>query len=74
MICYVYITIQRRGLKRNDIDNKSKQSHYFIKFTNNETISTNLERLCRNTFVLNNTVGPNSISKAELIEMFNKNL
>lgn len=62
------------GVISTDIDNKAKQSHYFIKFTNNETLSANLERLRRNTFVLNNTIGPNSIAKTELIEMFNKNL
>ena len=62
------------GVISTEINNKAKQSHYFIKFTNNETLSANLERLRRNTFVLNNTIGPNSIAKTELIEMFNKNL
>jgi hypothetical protein len=54
-----------------DID-KSIQSHYFIKFTNNKTISENVEKLKSIKFDFNNTVGPKSISKQELIKEFNK--
>ena len=55
-----------------DIDNKSCQSHYFIKFINNQSIDTNIEILKLLYFKFNNTVGPKSISKQELIEEFNK--
>lgn len=53
-----------------EIDNKSFQSHYFITFTNNKIIDENIEKLIK--FNFDNTVGPKSISKQELIEEFNK--
>lgn len=71
---------------------KSEQSHYFIKFTNNKTKEENLEKIFENNLELlekkkekeylilcklfenNNTVGPRSISKPELIKEFNKHL
>ncbi len=56
----------------NNIDNKSEQSHYFIKFTNNKTIEETMNKLKDLTFETNNTVGPKSISKQELIKEFNK--
>ena len=55
-----------------NIDEKSIQSHYFIKFTNNKTLHDNLKRLSKINFEFNNTVGPNSISKQELIRKFNQ--
>jgi hypothetical protein len=55
-----------------EINDKSTQSHYFIKFTNNKTIEQNIEKLKLLQFEFNNTVGPKSISKPELINEFNK--
>jgi hypothetical protein len=55
-----------------EIDNKSIQSHYFIKFTNNKSINENIKLLQKIFFEFNNTVGPKSISKQELIKEFNK--
>jgi predicted RNA methylase len=55
-----------------DIQDKSIQSHYFIKFINNKTIDENLDKLKNIKFESNNTVGPKSISKQELIKEFNK--
>lgn len=55
-----------------EINDKSEQSHYFIKFTNNESIKNNLKKLEKITFDFNNTVGPKSISKQELIIKFNE--
>lgn len=55
-----------------EINNKSSQSHYFIKFTNNNTVDKNIEILQSIKFDFNNTVGPKSISKPELIQEFNK--
>ena len=54
------------------ISTKSEQSHYFIKF--NEPISSQLyEQLAKlNYGGKDNTVGPRSISKQELIKEFNK--
>lgn len=55
-----------------EIDDKSEQSHYFIKFINNKTIDENIKKLKEIKFEFNNTVGPKSISKPELIKEFNK--
>ena len=60
------------GTIMKEINNKSFQSHYFIKFTNNKTIDENIEKLKLIKFNFNNTVGPKSISKPELIDEFNK--
>jgi hypothetical protein len=54
-----------------NIDEKSVQSHYFIKFTNKKTIQENIQNLYQITYDFNNTVGPKSISKQELIFKFN---
>lgn len=54
------------------IDKKSIQSHYFIKFKNNKSITDNINLLKVIQFNHNNTVGPRSISKQELIKEFNK--
>jgi len=53
------------------IDEKSIQSHYFIKFTNGKSINDNINILSSITYNFNNTVGPKSISKQELICKFN---
>ena len=58
------------GIISKNIIDKSEQSHYFIKFINNKTI--NIENLKEIKFDFNNTVGPKSISKQELIKEFNK--
>jgi predicted RNA methylase len=55
-----------------NIDEKSIQSHYFIKFINGKNIAQNLEILKSIQFNHNNTVGPRSISKQELINKFNQ--
>jgi hypothetical protein len=68
------ISFRRVGVYAGKIDtettDKSIQSHYFIKFTkkiNKETIDS----LINIIFDTDNTVGPKSISKQELIEKFN---
>lgn len=60
------------GTIMKEIKDKSFQSHYFIKFTNNKPIEANIQKLKAIKFDFNNTVGPKSISKQELIEEFNK--
>ena len=60
------------GTIMTEINNKNIQSHYFIKFINNKTINENIEKLKLIKFNFNNTVGPKSISKPELINEFNK--
>lgn len=59
------------GTITREINNKSIQSHYFIRFTNDKTIDDNIENLKQIKFECNNTVGPKSISKQELIKEFN---
>jgi len=56
------------GIIDTQIDNKSIQSHYFIRFTNNKTVEDNIVKLSNIAFEFNNTVGPRSISKQELIK------
>ena len=71
------ISFRRVGVYAGKIDTdivKSEQSHYFIKFTNDKSINENLEALKHVKFEHNNTVGPRSISKPELIIEFNKYL
>jgi hypothetical protein len=55
-----------------DIDKKSIQSHYFIKFTNDKSLNDNITNLSTINYSFNNTVGPKSISKQELIKEFIK--
>jgi len=59
-----------------EINNASIQSNYFIKFINiddnTDFIRENTEKLKTIKFNFNNTVGPKSISKQELINEFNK--
>lgn len=70
------ISFRRVGVNAGTIDinieNKSEQSHYFIKFNNNLTLDKNIIKLHKIKFEFNNTVGPKSISKQELIMEFNK--
>jgi predicted RNA methylase len=53
------------------IDKKSIQSHYFIKFTDSNLINEKIKKLSAIKYDFNNTVGPKSISKQELIFNFN---
>ena len=70
-----HISFRRVGITAGHISkniiNKSPQSHYFITFTNNKTIDDNIETLKKISFSHDNTVGPKSISKQELIKEFN---
>ena len=69
------ISFRRVGVNAGVIDKKkdekSIQSHYFIKFTNEKSTDDNISKLSTITYDFNNTVGPKSISKQELIFKFN---
>ena len=69
------VSFRRVGVNAGTIDTrineKSPQSHYFIRFTNNKSISENIAKLSTITYDFNNTVGPKSISTQELICKFN---
>ena len=69
------ISFRRVGVYAGKIEtniDKSEQSHYFIQFTNEKLLCENINKLQNIQFQTNNTVGPKSISKQELIEEFNK--
>ena len=70
------ISFRRVGVNAGDvstiIEGKSKQSHYFIKFTAEESKRNFFYNYDKGVFKFDNTVGPRSISKPELIEVFNK--
>ena len=69
------ISFRRVGIYAGTIDreinNKSHESHYFIKFNNPLTEKKYIELSNINYPSKNNTVGPRSISKQELIKEFN---
>lgn len=75
---YPDLSFRRIGVNAGAIDtqitNKSIQSHYFIRFTNGKSIDENLKRLSGIEYPSENTVGPKSISKQELIQQFNNRL
>ena len=55
------------------IEQKSKESHYFIRFDEGIVVSEGLlDTLKQIVFDTNNTVGPKSISKKEVIREFNR--
>jgi len=57
------------GKIETETENKSTQSHYFVKFYNDVDIEELKNKI---KFECNNTVGPKSISKQELIKEFNQ--
>jgi predicted RNA methylase len=69
------ISVRRVGVNAGsiytNIDDKSIQSHYFISFTNGKSTNENMIRLSSINYEFDNTVGPKSISKQELIRKFN---
>ena len=68
------ISFRRVGITAGEVSkdfaDKNIQSHYFIKFTNAKTVDENMAKITRLSFASNNTVGPRSISKTELITLF----
>ena len=69
------ISIRRVGVYAGkiskDIENKSPQSHYFIQLKNGIDVDTFISKYASITFEEDNTVGPKSISKQELICQLN---
>ena len=71
------ISVRRVGVNAGAINtntDQSIQSHYFIKFTNQKSTDDNIAQLIKIKYKFNNTVGPKSISKQELIKEFNQYL
>ncbi len=69
-ISFVRVGVKAGSLYKEVIE-KNINSHYFIKFTNEKSIDENINTLSNITYDFNNTVGPKSISKQELIFKFN---
>ncbi len=70
-IAFRRVGVNAGTIHSRNIEEKSIQSHYFIKFTNNKSVEENIETLSCINYDFNNTVGPKSISKQELISKFN---
>lgn len=70
------IALRRVGVYAGRMDNvtedKNIQTHYFIKFLNSSSLEENMLDLGKVEFTHDNTVGPKSISKPEVIREFNK--
>ena len=70
------LSVRRVGVNAGNvsqiIDDKSEESHYFIKFIEKKISDDIISKLNSITFeCCNFTVGPKSISKQELIKEFN---
>tara|TARA_Y100000741_G_scaffold362843_1_gene349622 strand:+ start:1174 stop:2043 length:870 start_codon:yes stop_codon:yes gene_type:complete len=72
-ICFRRIGVNAGAIK-DDITECSENSHYFIRFTNDKKLEDNIDSISKLQFQFNNTVGPKSISKPELISRFNRKL
>jgi predicted RNA methylase len=70
-ISFIRVGVKAGTIDNKNIDEKNVQSHYFIKFTNGKSVQENIDSLKPITYDFNNTVGPKSISKQELICKFN---
>lgn len=70
------ISIRRVGVNAGAVDTmietKSTQSHYFIRILNHVPAAEVIPKLSQISYDFNNTVGPKSISKQELIKEFIK--
>jgi hypothetical protein len=70
-----HVSVRRVGVNAGivceDTEDKSPQSHYFLKFTNEKLINQIIEKLTEVKFDFDNTVGPKSISKQELLLKYN---
>jgi predicted RNA methylase len=71
-ISFRRVGVNAGNINKKNINDKSIQSHYFIKFSNTLTDETFNKILNINYNCKDNTVGPKSISKQELIKEFNK--
>ncbi len=73
-----HISVRRVGVYAGKVDanvaDKSEQSHYFIRFVENNIPIENLVQVLNTNmhFAFDNTVGPKSISKPELIRAMNR--
>jgi len=71
-ISFRRVGVNAGKIDTNDIHNKSIQSHYFIKFNDQINKVEIIKKISKINYTNNNTVGPKSISKQEIIEEFSK--
>lgn len=71
-----HASIRRVGFYAGYVDNnyidKNIQSHYFIRFKNEQMAEKYIKILNEITFAFDNTVGPRSLSKQEIIKAYNE--
>lgn len=70
-IAFRRVGVNAGEIHTDNLDNKSEQSHYFIRFINGRSLEDNLQIIKKSVFHFNNTVGPKSISKQELMAEWN---
>lgn len=73
----IHLAFRRIGVNAGKVwdegfDSKSDQSHYFIKLDNEQFKQETMTQLNNYRYPFNNTVGPKSISKQELIPILNQ--
>lgn len=70
-ISFRRVGVNAGAIDINNLHNKSIQSHYFIKFNLNIDKKNAIDKIKNVIYETNNTVGPKSISKQEIIKEFN---
>jgi hypothetical protein len=71
-IAFRRVGVNAGSIDRFDLEKKSEQSHYFLKFTEGRFTPALFEKLKQIQYATSsNTVGPKSIGKQELIKEFN---
>jgi len=70
-ISFRRVGVNAGKIDTNNLNDKSIQSHYFIKFDDNLDKQKIIDKITTIVYETNNTVGPKSISKQEIIREFN---
>ena len=70
-ISFRRVGVNAGKIDTNNLNDKSIQSHYFIKFDDDLDKQKIIDKITKIVYETNNTVGPKSISKQEIIREFN---
>jgi hypothetical protein len=70
-ISFRRVGVNAGTIDTNNLNEKSIQSHYFIKFNVDVNKNMAINKIKEINYEHNNTVGPKSISKQEIIKAFN---
>jgi hypothetical protein len=71
-ISFRRVGVNAGKIDENNLNDKSIQSHYFIKFNDNIDKKDIINKISQIQYTNNNTVGPQSISKQEIIVEINR--